>query len=67
MPFKLGPMEIIIILVIILVIFGVGRLPQVGAAMGKTMRAFKTGQADDEDEEPAPRKVRKKAVKKTEA
>ena len=44
MPFKLGPMEIIIILVIVLVIFGVGKLPQIGSALGKTMKAFKTGQ-----------------------
>jgi len=65
MPFKLGPLEIILILVIILVIFGVGKLPQVGSALGKTMKAFKTGQADDEGEEIAPPRTRRKTAKKT--
>jgi sec-independent protein translocase protein TatA len=65
MPFKLGPLEIILILVIVLVIFGVGKLPQIGSALGKTMKAFKTGQADDEEEEVKPRsKARKKAAKR---
>ncbi|MCL2150098.1 MAG: twin-arginine translocase TatA/TatE family subunit, partial [Dehalococcoidia bacterium] len=41
MPFKLGPLEIVLILVVILVIFGVGKLPQVGSALGKSIRAFK--------------------------
>ena len=61
MPFKLGPLEIVLILVIILVIFGVGKLPQVGSAMGKTLKAFKTGQAEDDEEEveAAPKKRRK--------
>jgi sec-independent protein translocase protein TatA len=65
MPFKLGPLEIILILVIVLVIFGVGKLPQIGSALGKTMKAFKTGQADEEEEEVKPRpRTRKKTVKK---
>ena len=66
MPFKLGPMELIIILVIVVVIFGVGKLPQMGSALGKTMKAFKSGQADDEEEEVKPRpRARKKAAKRT--
>jgi sec-independent protein translocase protein TatA len=63
-------MELILILVIVVVIFGVGKLPQIGSALGKTMKAFKTGQADEEEEveEVKPRpKTRKKAVKKTTA
>ena len=39
MPFRLGPWEIGLILVIILIVFGVGRLPQVGGALGKALRA----------------------------
>ena len=65
MPFKLGPLELVVILVIVLLIFGVGKLPQIGSALGKTMKAFKTGQTDDEEEEAKPRpKARKKAAKK---
>ena len=35
MPFRVGPWEIALILAIILIVFGVGTLPQVGEAMGK--------------------------------
>jgi sec-independent protein translocase protein TatA len=67
MPFKLGPMELVLILVIVLLIFGAGRLPQIGSALGKTMKAFKSGQVeeDDEEEEEAPVRTRKKPAKKT--
>jgi len=66
MPFKIGPLEIILILVIVLLIFGVGKLPQVGSAIGKSIRAFKDSQTSEEEEE-APRtkrRTKKKAVKK---
>jgi len=54
MPFKMGPWEIALILVIILIIFGVGRLPQVGGAIGKAIRSFKKAQTgEDEKEEKA--------------
>lgn len=67
MPFRMGPWEIGLILVIILIVFGVGKLPQVGGAIGKGFRAFKRGQSGEEEEEetsPKPKKdARKKAVK----
>ena len=47
---KIGPLELIIILVIVLVVFGVGRLPQVGGAIGKSLRAFKRGVEGKEEE-----------------
>jgi len=37
----LGPMELVIILAIVLVIFGAGKLPQVGGALGKGIKEFK--------------------------
>ena len=64
MPFKLGPLEIVLILVIILVVFGVGKLPQVGEAIGKSIRAFKEGQSSEEVEAKGKRKTKKKMVKK---
>ena len=65
MPFRMGPLEIGLIIVIILIVFGVGKLPQVGGAIGKGMRAFRKGQqGEDEDEEEEP-KPKKKATKKT--
>ena len=51
MPFRIGPWEIGLILVIILIIFGVGKLPQVGGALGKGLRAFRKGQSGEENEE----------------
>lgn len=49
MPFRLGPMELIILLVVVMMIFGVGRLPQVGGALGKSLKEFRKVQADTED------------------
>ena len=66
MPFRMGPWEIGLILVIILIIFGVGKLPQVGGAMGKGLRAFRRGQRGEEDEEEEPkakRRVTKRVAK----
>lgn len=63
MPFRIGPWEIALVLVIIMIVFGVGKLPQVGGAIGKGMRAFRKGQAgEEEEEEPKPKK---KASRKT--
>ncbi len=53
MPLRLGAPELIIVLAIIMVIFGVGRLPEIGRAMGKAIRAFRTG-VSDEDKEAIP-------------
>ncbi len=44
---SLGVPELILILVIIFIFFGVGKLPQVGDAMGKAVRAFRQGQKDE--------------------
>ncbi len=48
MPFGLHWPEIVLILVIILVIFGVGKLPQVGGAIGKSIREFRKARTDDD-------------------
>jgi sec-independent protein translocase protein TatA len=42
----LGPWELIIILLIVVVIFGAGRLSEVGGAMGKSIREFRKATAD---------------------
>jgi len=49
MPFHIGPTELIIVLAIILIIFGVGRLPEIGSAMGKAIKGFR-GESKGEDE-----------------
>ena len=64
MPFRMGPWEIALIVVIIMIVFGVGKLPQVGGAIGKGMRAFRKAQSGGEDEE-EPIEQQRKAVEKT--
>ena len=54
MPFRMGPTELIIILVIIVIIFGVGKLPQIGGAVGKGIREFRKGQRDEEEKKDDP-------------
>jgi sec-independent protein translocase protein TatA len=44
-----GLPEIILILVIIIIFFGVGKLPQVGESIGKAIRSFKKSSAGEED------------------
>ncbi len=57
MPFRFGPWEIALILMIILIVFGVGKLPQAGTAIGKGLHAFRKGQLGEEAEEtPKPRR-----------
>lgn len=41
MPFNIGPMELFIVLVIVLVLFGAKRVPEIGASIGKGIREFK--------------------------
>jgi len=58
MPFRMGPMEIALILLIVLIVFGVGKLPQVGGAIGRGIREFRKAQRGDfdkEEKEPEPK------------
>jgi sec-independent protein translocase protein TatA len=41
MPFNLGVTELIVIMVILLLVFGARRLPEIGSSMGKGIREFK--------------------------
>jgi sec-independent protein translocase protein TatA len=46
---NIGPLELVIILVIALLILGPGKLPDVGAALGKSIREFRKASADVQD------------------
>ena len=47
MPFArgIGVTELVLILVVVMIIFGVGRLPEVGGALGRAMREFRKSQS----------------------
>lgn len=65
MPFRVGPTELIIVLVIVMLIFGVGRLPEIGGALGKSIRSFKKSVTTDEEEVSDVVKSIKDAVEET--
>jgi len=48
--FGLGHWEFLIILIICLIIFGAGKLPEIGAGLGNSIRNFKKGVSDVETE-----------------
>ena len=48
--FGLGTQELLIVLVLVMIVFGAGKLPQIGTSMGKGLRNFKTGIRDAEDD-----------------
>jgi sec-independent protein translocase protein TatA len=47
---NIGPWELVLVLVIVLVIFGPGKLPKVGESLGKALQSFKKAKEEDEDE-----------------
>jgi sec-independent protein translocase protein TatA len=49
MPFRLGVPELIIILVIVILIFGAGRLAELGGALGKTVREFRRATKEEDE------------------
>ncbi|NIM96102.1 MAG: twin-arginine translocase TatA/TatE family subunit [Anaerolineales bacterium] len=51
---NLGPTELIIILAIIILIFGVGRLSRIGGELGRGIREFRTGLRGNDEEAEAP-------------
>jgi sec-independent protein translocase protein TatA len=55
MPGNIGPLEIIIVLIIALIVFGPKRLPELGSSLGRGIREFKetiTGDRKDDDDDP---------------
>lgn len=49
---NVGPLEIVIVLIIVLVIFGPKRLPEMGRSLGRGIREFKGSLTKDHEDEP---------------
>ena len=60
----IGPLEIFLIFVIIMVVFGVGKLPDVGEGLGRGIRLFKNSLSGKEDEDDKSKAKVTKAYKK---
>jgi sec-independent protein translocase protein TatA len=58
--FGLGTQELIIILVLVMIVFGAGKLPQVGSALGKGIRNFKEGVKEGEEKIEEAKKIEEK-------
>jgi sec-independent protein translocase protein TatA len=63
--FGLGMPELIVILIIILIIFGAGKLPEIGSGIGKGIRNFKKATHEKPDEIRAPDEKRDKSDEET--
>ncbi len=54
--FGIGVPELLIILVIVLIIFGVGKIPQIGQALGQGIKNFKKSVSDNDNQNPPVKK-----------
>ncbi|MFZ7126674.1 MAG: twin-arginine translocase TatA/TatE family subunit [Desulfobacterales bacterium] len=52
--FGIGISEMVVILVIVLLVFGVGKLPEIGGGMGKAIRNFRQAAREEESATPLP-------------
>jgi sec-independent protein translocase protein TatA len=59
--FGLGTTELIVILMLVLVIFGAGKLPEIGGALGKGIRSFRKAASEREEIDVTPRQDEKKS------
>jgi sec-independent protein translocase protein TatA len=62
--FGLGTQELLIILVIIVILFGATRLPQIGSGIGQAIKNFKKGVNEPDEIDVTPKKDTSKETKK---
>jgi sec-independent protein translocase protein TatA len=59
------PMHLLLILVIVLIIFGPGRLPEIGEGLGKSIRGFKKAMSDKDEPKEESNVIEQKDEKKS--
>ena len=64
---NLGPTELIIVLVLVIIVFGVGKLPEVGGALGKSIKEFKRASTPEEEAAKAEKQANLEAASKRDA
>ena len=62
--YSIGIPELVLILVIALVVFGPGKLPEIGKAVGKSLREFRSASTEDNTKTIDAKKKKKKKDKK---
>ena len=62
---RIGPTEIFMILIVVLIIFGPKNLPKLGKMFGKTMKGLQEGINDDDDDDDTTKKAKTEKVEKT--
>jgi sec-independent protein translocase protein TatA len=65
--FGLGTQELMLILVIVVVLFGATKLPQIGSGMGQAIRNFKKGISESEETESSKESSKKEEAQKKES
>ena len=59
------PMHLLVILIIVLVIFGAGKLPEIGEGLGKSIRGFKKALSGDDEQKTEAKSSDKQEEKKS--
>jgi sec-independent protein translocase protein TatA len=55
--FGIGMPELLVLLVIVLIIFGAGKLPEIGTGLGKAIRGFKKGLSEPDEIDVTPKEA----------
>jgi sec-independent protein translocase protein TatA len=66
MPFNIGPLELIVVLIIALIVFGPKRLPELGRSLGRGIREFRgsvSGDSNEDEEDEEQRELQQSKAK----
>jgi sec-independent protein translocase protein TatA len=66
MPFGLGPTELIIILIIVVLLFGAGRISKIAGEMGSGIKAFRKGLQDEDKDKDKEKTEKEETTEKKE-